>query len=86
MKHNFNNLASHLLLVWEAMRGKGGMDSVGQDNPKVQQTLNNDALQGFSPTEMNTSIKKETEDKICTTHLGCDFINQIPIQNKSLLS
>ena len=40
------------------MQGKGGMDSVGQDNPKVQQTPNIDALQGFSPTKMNTSINK----------------------------
>lgn len=62
MKHRINNLVSHLLLVWEVMQGKGGMDSVGQDNPKVQQTPNIDALQGFSPTEMNTSInKKEPE-------------------------
>ena len=70
MKHKINNLASHLLLVWEVVRGKGGMDSDGQDNPKVQQTPNIDALQGFYPTEMNTSIKKEPEAKRCTTHLG----------------
>ena len=43
------------------MPGKDGMDSVGQDNPKVQQTPNIVASQGFSPTEMNTSVKKEPE-------------------------
>jgi hypothetical protein len=41
------------------MQGKGGMDSAGRDNPKVQQTPNIDALQGFFPTKMNTSITKE---------------------------
>jgi hypothetical protein len=61
MEYKLINLASHLLLVWEATRGKGEMDNGGQDNPKVQQTPNIDALQGFSPTEMNTSIKKEPE-------------------------
>ena len=43
------------------MQGKGGTDSVGQDNPKVRQTRNIDASQGFSPAEMTTSIKKERE-------------------------
>lgn len=72
MKHKINNLASHLLLVWEVMQGKGGMDSGGQDNPRVQQTPNIDALQDFFPTEINTSIRKElaSETKRCTTHLG----------------
>lgn len=59
MKHKIINLASHLLLVWEVTQGKGGKDSVGQDNPKVQQIPSIDALQGFSPIKMNTSIKKE---------------------------
>jgi hypothetical protein len=58
MKYTINNIVSHLLLVWEVMQGKGGMDSVGQDNPKVQQTPNIDASQGFSPTEMKSQLIK----------------------------
>ena len=57
-KLKINSLASHLPLVSEVMQGKGGMDSGGQDNPKVEQTLNIDELQGFCPTETNKSAKK----------------------------